>query len=330
MERFSIQSHQQQQQQPHYEAISPPTSCSSSLSQQQHKKPAANAGPKQQQHKSAAAATTTPSGERGKKRGIQKDALATILESDLLLSEEDVLNTIGILPDMQPSAPNSPTSYYHYFPTDSQASLVQMWESSEQDYGIQVTIVGRGHKFVSAHNPAKVKHITTSVEETERLVAFQVARPGHAFMPLESDPTSVLMLHSQYLELLKFMAGDWVHVRSKLVSDCQQLSDGNKLAWLQGSVYFRGEGGANHTYQIGKTRHGDVLDFVTSAVLNKTTNPPSIQLSCTLCYKLATLGSLTFNPQPLINLSRDIPILSDYLVYKGRPTIIQHQPGSSL
>lgn len=315
---------QHQQQTPHYEAISPPTSCSMSLSQQQqHKKQTlTNAGPKQQ--KSA----VTASGDRGKKRMIQKDALATILESDLLLSEED-MTTIGNLPDLPPLL-NSPTSYYHYFPTDTQASLVHLWEASEQDYGIQVTIVGRGHKFVSPHNPAKVKHITTNVEETERLVAFQVARPGQAFMPLETDPSSVLMLHSQYLELLKFVSGEWVQVRSKLVSDCQQLSEGNKLAWLQGSVYFRGEGGANHTHQIGKTRHGDVLDLVSSAVVNKSTNPPSIQLSCTLCYKLATLGSLTFNPQPLINLSRDFNILSDYLVYKGRPTTIQHQPGSAL
>ena len=285
-------------QQPQYEPISPPATI----------------------HSGAAG---EPNPKRKRKESNKNNIVSSLLENDLMLSgDEDTSqqeeNQHRVSSDLPPK------SYFQYFPLDGEASLVHMLESSPEDCGIQVTIVGRGHKLTSPHSESKVKHIVSRSEGTERLVVFQVAQPGKPFIGLENDPTSVLLVHSQYLELLKFMSNDWPQVRAKLVSDCQQLADGQKLAWLNGSVYFRGPGGAKHTYNIGiVSPNGDNLRLLTSAFVDKTTEPSSIKVICTLSYKLNMLGSITFNPQPLINLARDLPTLTDYLVYKGRAPTIQ-------
>jgi len=207
---------------------------------------------------------------------------------------------------------------FTYSPSSESNPLDHAVKATQNDSGLFATIFGLRENIKIQTIQAKASYVMENYE-LERCVAIQTCDISQKFLPLESDTNVVVMPHSKYLELLEFVNKEFPRVCSKLMSDQKAMLCNKKAYKLNGNVYVRGNGTALYTLTLGETAHGDKLLFKTHCFPTQT----SLTILCSLGYTSMSLGNISFTPNPLTVLARDVETLRDWLTFKGQRSTIQ-------
>lgn len=217
---------------------------------------------------------------------------------------------------------------FSYFPADERVTMAHYAEPTKKEGGICCTIFGMKENFKSMPNltlKTRIHHVMeTSNLEYERTCVIQVCDPNSTFRPMETDNQAIVLPSSKYLEVLEFINKDWNRACAKLISDCKNHSKntpggkGFKLDSNSG-VYVRGAGAACHTFTLGYTATNDKLQFKTHCFM--TNRQPTMSVS--LGYDSYTLGNATLPFKQLPQFAKDIELLKEWIVYKGKRNTFQ-------
>ena len=234
----------------------------------------------------------------------------------------DLLNTTASPDHIDSLSPTDVRGSFTYYPQNETVPLDHIVKSTTSDSGLYATIFGLREQIKIPNLNAKASYVMENCEY-DRVVAIQTCDINQKMLPLESDSNVVVMPHTKYLELLEFVDKEFPRVCSKLISDQKAMLCHKKAYRLNGSVYVRGNGTAMHSLDLGETSNGDKLRFKTHCFPTKS----NLTMVCSLGYTSVSLGNISFSPNPITVLARDLETLKDWLTYKGQRSCLQVNSG---